>query len=739
MATRTIASPGVQINEVDLSLLARTAGGTNVFITGFSDQGPTDELVNVGSITEFEEIFGAPTNAAERYFYHSARQILTQSPANLLVSRMPYGSGSGAGFANSYSALVYPISSVFRDTSGNRVSATYENANEFVLLAPKSILLSDEQYTQLLENDITWDAQYNSSSIESFADLNKAGLIIVNPSKVAVNNLYEGYYVGIADNSQNNPASDFVSLTGIKAANFVAANGNYQTFTDVPSSRLAFSLTQAYSGAGTSISQILEQFPRGYDFSTPYFNDSLTIVLFKVRSTKYTQDTVTLDYLTVEGYTGSLYHKKEQQSEFAFNNTTFFLEDVVNNRSGNLKVVVNPNISTKGSWILPNGNPNKSVRVADATKNLYSQGVYISNTDTTSKDVGNVPAKLERVLRNIDNLDIDLDVTAEAGLGTIWAGAYERALALSVNTFGPWLFDESYAVNIDVLYGQTNNPVAGVASVYNDIATQFIAFADKTRKDHLFVADPLRYIFVQGNNTKTSRAQDYVFSSDIYWPLKNLYAGNVSSYAAVYGNWLKANDTASNKQVWIPASGYVAAAIAESTQNTFPWIAPAGFNRGVLTNVTDVAVNPTQKQRDLLYRINVNPIAFFPGDGYVIFGQKTLFTKPSAFDRINVRRLFLSLEKTTQGLLKYYVFEPNTFTTRTRLVNSLTPVFEQAKNNEGLYDYKIVCDERNNPPDVIDNNELRISIYIQPVRASEFILADFIATRTGVNFDELIG
>lgn len=731
MATRTIASPGVEINEIDLSLLARTAGGTNVFITGFSDQGPTDELINVGSITEFEEIFGEPTNAAERYLYHSARQILTQSPANLLVTRMPYGSGAGAGYANSYSALVYAISAVDAND--------YESATQFQLLPPKSILLSDSEYTQLMENDITWNTSYDGSAIESFDDINKAGLVVVNPSKVAINNLYEGYYVAIADNSENNPASDFVSVTGIKAANTISANGYKQTFVDVPSSRLAFSLTQAYSGAGTSISQIVEQFPRGYDFASAYFNDSLTVVLFKIRSTKYTQDTVTLDYLTVEGYTGSLYHKKQQQSEFAFSGTTFFLEDVVNNRSNNLKVVVNPNISTKGTWVQPNGNPAKSIRVRDEAKNLYSQGVYISNTDTSSKDVGNVPAKLERILRNIDNLDIDLDVTAEAGLGTIWTGASERATALSIGNFGPWLFDESYAIDIDELYDQTNNPVGGVATVYNDIATQFISFADKTRKDHIFVADPLRYIFVQGNNSKTSRQQDYVFSSDIYWPLKNLFAGNVSSYAAVYGNWLKTNDSASNKQVWIPASGYVAASIAESTQNTFPWIAPAGFNRGVLTNVTDVAVNPTQKQRDLLYRINVNPIAFFPGDGYVIFGQKTLFTKPSAFDRINVRRLFLTLEKTTQNLLKFYVFEPNTFTTRTRLVNSLTPIFEQAKNNDGLFDYKIVCDERNNPPNVIDNNELRISIYIQPVRASEFILADFIATRTGVNFDELIG
>ena len=115
-----------------------------------------------------------------------------------------------------------------------------------------------------------------------------------------------------------------------------------------------------------------------------------------------------------------------------------------------------------------------------------------------------------------------------------------------------------------------------------------------------------------------------------------------------------------------------------------------------------------------------------------------MYRKPSAFDRINVRRLFLTLEKETQALLKYYVFEPNDFATRNRLKGSLIPIFDQAKLNDGCYDYLLVCDTTNNTPDVIDNNELKISIYIQPVRAAEFILADFVATRTGVNFSELI-
>lgn len=128
----------------------------------------------------------------------------------------------------------------------------------------------------------------------------------------------------------------------------------------------------------------------------------------------------------------------------------------------------------------------------------------------------------------------------------------------------------------------------------------------------------------------------------------------------------------------------------------------------------------------------------FPGSGFVIYGQKTLQSIPSAFDRINVRRLFLTLERATQNALKSFVFEPNTDFTRTRLRNTISPVFDLAKSTQGVYDYVIVCDERNNTPDVIDRNELAVDIYIKPVKAAEFILVNFIATKTGQNFQELI-
>jgi hypothetical protein len=730
MATRTIASPGIQINEVDLSIIARPTAETNVFMTGFAPQGPTDEIVNVGSISEFESIFGTPENAAERYLYHSAKQILNGS-GNLLVTRVPYGSGSGAGFANSYSALVYPVSST-DDTS-------YEKSTAFQILEPYSILLTSDEYQEAVEGAINWNTSLSptNSSISCFADIKKGGIVVLNSSKTAINNLFEGYYVGLADNSNNNPSTDFDAVQAIRAANSIT-NGNYQSFVTVPSTRLSFTLTSYASAYGTgSVSETIEGLPNGYDFGNATYNDSLTLAVFKVRSSIYNQDTVTLDYLTTEGYTGSLNANRTQNDPNGGTPKSFFLDSKANLASPNIKVITNPYISTKGTWMNADASIAKTVRVNDAAKKIYSVGVYANDTDNDVKDIGNLPKKVQRSLRMLENSDdIVVDVVAEAGLGTIWTGSK----AYQPDDNKTRIFDDTFNVDIDALYNTDSNTVVeGVRDDYLSIANQFVTFAQTIRKDHIFIADGLRYIYVQGVNAKIAKRSDFIFSTNIYWALKNLFAGVETSYASVYGNWLKLNDTASDKQVWVPPSGFIAAKCAEVDRTAYPWSAIGGFNRGMLTGITDIGVVTTQKQRDLLYKTNVNPIAYFPNDGFVLYGQKTLYKKPSAFDRINVRRLFLFLEKNTQAVLKYFLFEPNTFTTRTRLVGALTPIFEMARINDGVYAYQIVCDERNNTPDVIDANELRVSLYIQPVRTAEFILADFIATRTGVNFNELIG
>jgi hypothetical protein len=819
MSTRTITSPGIQIAEIDQSTIARNSAGTNVFMTGFASQGPTDEVVNIGSVSEFEATFGTPTNSAERYLYHSARQVLVQSPANLKITRMAYGSGAGIGFANSYSALVFPVkgfttvlspilssisfsvtetlvsrplntpsisfdlftldavnngtSTYHYYTATNNLSsyynlsvngttssynvyinnntilgqstsyteAAYKDADLLEIQEPKSILLSEEEYQDVVSNNIAWNASYSSVDISNVDSLLYGGIVVVNPTKVSVDNLHQGYYIALADNSENNPGSDFKAVTGVKAVS--RSLGNSQTFDYVPTNRLNFSLSSSHLSYSNSISRIIEQYPTGYDFASSYYKDSLTLMSFKLRTSIYAQDTITLDYSVQEGYTGSLYINKTQNNPNGGAPVAFALEKIsANSKASDLKVIVNPFISSSGEWVASNGLPNKTVRMSAGARNLYSLGVFVSQTDAASDDLGNIPLKLQRILNRLDDMDEEVDIIPEAGLGTIWVNAAAKKATdfPSLVSDGGYFFDEKTPISSTLLAelkSQTNGAESVLKQNYDSIIQQFYTFAEKTRMDHMFIADPLRCVFVNGPDFKSTKVPGYNFSLDVYWPLKNLFSDVASSYGATYGNWIKYNDVYSNQLVWLPNSGYVAADIALSSAVNFPWSAPAGFNRGVLTNVTDLAINPTQKQRDLLYRINVNPIAFFAGEGNVIYGQKTLLNKPSAFDRINVRRLFLTLEKVTKNLLKYYVFEPNTFATRARLINALSPIFNQAKANDGLYDYRIICDERNNTPDVIDNNELKVAIYIQAVRTAEYILADFIGTRTGVNFNEI--
>ena len=169
------------------------------------------------------------------------------------------------------------------------------------------------------------------------------------------------------------------------------------------------------------------------------------------------------------------------------------------------------------------------------------------------------------------------------------------------------------------------------------------------------------------------------------------------------------------------------------------WFSPAGFNRGQIRGVTRVAFNPKKAERDMLYKARVNPIVSFPGEGTVLFGDKTLLARPSAFDRINVRRLFMVLEKAIATASKFQLFEFNDEFTRAQFRNLVEPFLREVKGRRGITDFKVVCDETNNTAQVIDTNSFVCDIYIKPARSINFITLNFIATRTGVDFNEIAG
>ena len=666
------------------------------------------------------------------------------------------------------------------------VNEGQEYGTGYVFGRPTLVELSREQYEQLNRGQFNWVDTVKPS--ESFTgnhnSWGKAGLIVTNKSKTTINDKYEGFYLTLTDNSQMNPATDFDSILNFYSVN---ENNNGQALASnplvVPVERRNFSLSGTTTDSNGNISETLENLP-SFDISGDEFRDTAILGMFKLRTSVFSTDALKLDYILSESYMGSLDGYRKLQNPNGGTPKNFFLGQI-EDASPNIEVIVNPNISfNTGTWASSaNSNPTKFVRfltqraLTDAANaslssnfgvhenvltslNHASSGMSLTDAllpiglfqpaNPVNKIVGSVPLKVRRIMDSLLNVDAQqIDVSVEAGLGTVYAGSeYQQLSGSGLETFddnlrfdigdygtSTGLYKLSEGVNSDAsLHGEGYNLQQNYRAVFNE----FQNFAEFKRKDHIFVADTPRWIFVQGKNDKILNDKTKIFTQAVYWPLRHIYGSINTSFAAVYGNWARVYDGASDTQIWAPFSGTVAATFANTDNVYDPWWAPAGFTRGRFGGVNDLAVIPAQKHRDQLYRISVNPVHQFPNEGFVIWGQKTMFKKPSAFDRINVRRLFLYLEKLVRQTMKFYVFEPNTVLTRTQVLNNLTPIFDRVKNTQGVYDYLIICDERNNTPDVIDQNELVVDIYLKPVRAAEFILVNFYATRTGQDFNELI-
>jgi hypothetical protein len=766
---RSILSPGVEIFERDLSLIAPQNVGTNIFIAGYAQQGPTDEVIKITSRADLDQIYGLPTNSAERYFYHGVRELLN-SPAHIYTSRLPYGAGQGTGFGSEYSALVYPAKTY--DSALSAIKSDFTTLSSTIVLgSPVHVTLSENQYNQIQEGSLfTWSQSgCNRSQLATFSDLGKAGLIILNKSQTTINSQFEGYYVGIADNTNINPASNYDAIIGAKTVSMSANTGFTSNFTTIPTGTFQFSLTSTPNGKSGSISQIMENLT-DYNIDGREDDDLLNIGIFKLRKSLYATESYKLDYVLDGSVVGSIDSYRTRPNQLGGPFVSFYLENEDSN-DRNIEILVNPYISNKfGSTAIGvDGKPTRKIRILTNTlsaasvaatgitkfadystlysdlglsDNIYPVGTY-SGGQVSSKDLGEIPAKLERALEAVKNDEIyDIDVVVEAGLGTI----YTITELLTSTYYDDTIYTSGLSGSLASL--RTSNALSddgqNIRADYSTIFNKFENFCNLPsntggRGDCIFIADPIRHIMVTGKNTKVLSDRTKNFQTDIYWAMRHQFELENTSYACAYANWAQVYDEFLGDKIWVPFSSVAGATFARNDSAEFPWSAPAGYTRGLVSgNVVNIAITPNQKQRDELYKSNLNPVLFSPSQGMAIFGQKTFSRKPSAFDRINVRRCFLALERPTKKASIFFVFEPNTEFTRTRFVNTLTPIFEYAKNNQGIYDYLIVCDERNNTSEVIDSNEMRADIYIKPVRTAEFVLVSFIATRTDANFAELI-
>ena len=392
-------------------------------------------------------------------------------------------------------------------------------------------------------------------------------------------------------------------------------------------------------------------------------------------------------------------------------NSPNYIEQVIGNQRQNLDVDSDGNkfIQTTGSFV----NNSRYVRVKSVDLPTYdyldNEGNFKAQFTSSLPRIGS--GSLEGAFSNATGnvygggansntrlkMFEDIDVSSIQGLE---ASNYEDALALLNN-------EDEYDYEILVLPGVTiQNGASAVASAISTVTN---------RGDAIAVVDTRNYGSTLNQTITSAGTQD-------------------SSYAATYWPWVQVLSNETGKLVWAPASTVIPGVYATNDRIGAEWFAPAGFNRGGVGGVIQAERKLSPADRDKLYLGKVNPIATFPGQGPVIFGQKTLQTKATALDRVNVRRLLIELKRTIGNVAEGLLFEQNTAATRNRFLNQVNPYLESIQQRQGLYAYRVVMDDTNNTADVIDRNQMVGQIFIQPTRTAEYIILDFNVTPTGVEF-----
>ena len=405
---------------------------------------------------------------------------------------------------------------------------------------------------------------------------------------------------------------------------------------------------------------------------------------------------------------------------------------------------------------------NQSSSVADFDQNTF-YGFDFSNLNNReylspisqgsggANQGNNVTMSLENMFGSDGATAVSTNYAGQTELLTLSGSAIEqRKFAVPFQ----WGFDGQspathYAVGTDISGTNTQgfdlNTSAGSGSVVYKRAINAVSNPDEFDINMMVLPGVIHSIHSTVTNHAIDKVEDRAdtflildaaqYSDSVDTVIDNVKALD-SNFVATYYPWVKVLDENTNRPTWVPPSVVLPGVIAFNDEVAFEWFAPAGLNRGGLSDVLEAKTRLTHSERDKLYENRVNPIATFPGQGVVVFGQKTLQGKPSALDRVNVRRLLIALKKFIASTSRFLVFEQNTTATRNRFLNVVNPFLEDVQSNSGLSAFRVVMDDTNNTPDEIDRNRLIGQIFIQPTRTAEFIVLDFVVQPTGATFPE---
>jgi len=723
-----LASPGIVVREVDLTIgrVDATSASIGAIVAPFA-QGPVDSPYLVNSEADLLKIFGEPYETGKQYeswmvassflAYGGSLQVVRADDDQLTNSFVGAASSVKIKSDEHYEQLGYDNNTITDVTFAARNPGSWANGIRVATI--------DAKADQILAGISTSDAAGIGTIRVGMAVTQAFSATL--PGNGSTSTL-DGYLKGIVTEGLNSDGE-----LGVKVIAQVSASGTVNTVDYQPSGIYRFASSGSLffhpiDGNSTALGST------AFTSRTDWF-DQQTLTLTSVGST--------ISWNTIVDRPGTSEFASERNGRF--DEIHAVVIDGKGEVTGNAGTILEKHVSLSkakdaeysvGStayWRKYIYNTSEYVFGGAAPAGIVTTGFTSSSTYAYATDTGwdqnaegivfAASGSNTYQLGGGKNYDDGTDITASGAL-TSTLGKISSGYALFENT-------ERYEVDF-LLMGSGNY----TQSTAQALANKLIQVAE-LRKDALAFISPNRGAFLSDGTVGTVTVYG---DSAITDNVLEFYAPITSSTYAIFDSGYKyMYDRFSDTFRYVPLNGDIAGTCARNDISQFPWFSPAGTSRGTILNAVKLAYNPSKVQRDQLYSNRVNPVIFSPGDGIILFGDKTGFAKASAFDRINVRRLFIYLEDAISAAAKDQLFEFNDEITRTNFVNIVEPFLRDVQSKRGIFDYVVICDETNNTAAVIDNNEFVADIFIKPARSINFIGLTFVATRTGVSFEEIIG
>ena len=730
MATPQL-SPGVLTREVDLTVgradnVLDNIGG----IVGPFEIGPVEELVDITTEQQLINTFGKPISTDAQYEYWLTASSFLSYGGVLKVGRVDgsslNNSNAAVGYAHTTSLKIKNFDNYENSHSGEAVEFVYAAKNPGSYANDLKVCFIDDAADQIIGINTT-----NLATSGAVIGYGITTGIDASLPGIGTTSAFNGYVKGIitgltTDTTNGNSTIEVKIVSRVSSAgtetkiDYAQGNGNSSFETG---DRLFFVNNSGVNAGLSTINtinsgQVLDWYDQqtlGLQNTTVYWKS----VAPKPATNPYVEDrngrndgfhiAIVDDTGTVTGIQGNILEKFTGLSKAV---------DTISQVNSPQKIYYKDFLAQFSTYIYAGYNPSQA---ADAYNNTTPTATGFSTTYTpytTGEGLWGQRAQ-DTVFAALGNQVY----TLKGGVDYSAANGMKAELGDLITGYD--LFGNRDEVQVDYLL---QGPGLLVESDSQAKANKLISIAGN-RKDCVAVISPDRNNVVDLTNTTTQTDNVIRFFSAV----------SSSSYGIFDSGYKYMYDRFNNKFRYIPCNGDVAGLMTRTTLTSFPWFSPAGQQRGVLNNAIKLAYNPNKAQRDLLYTARVNPIISQTGTGILLFGDKTALAYPSAFDRINVRRLFLTVEQALERSAQAQLFELNDQTTRANFVNIVEPFLRDVQSKRGLIDFVVICDETNNTPEVIDNNEFRADIFLKPTKSINYITLTFVATRTGVSFEEVAG